>query len=210
MDCYRKLLAEIEEVRNNYLLQPNNLDLERLESLNRQKATYDVWKKEAERQIFIREYKQELIKTRPNEVSKVAITVCPEVSDKHDVLYEILKIIDTIKPIVDYIAVMEQRSEKEEPEKGWHLHLSADSTYAPSKVRQFIVQKLKSRNIESFVLVKKQYNSLWLENYMKGDKHNVLKNLKVEKDRILRLKYNIPDVIKKISLSSIENASSSS
>lgn len=200
MDRYRRLRDAYELASRNFLEFPNDLEAkESWEKIQPIMETYKQWMKEADRQMFIKEYKASLKKDTVYELQKIALTVCPDEpeSSTHEILYRILDIIRTLSSVQDFRAVMEQRSEDNEPERGWHLHLSVDTTYPPSKVRQFLLQKLKTNKICALVFATKQYNSKWEENYMDGNKYNVGKNKKVLKDRVLRENYAIPSVIKK-------------
>lgn len=149
-------------------------------------------------QVIIEEEKRVFRASLEKEMKdyKVAVTICPEDSHSHTLLFDIIDRIREIREILSGSFVVEQRSKGLEEEKGWHLHMSLNTNVNPSRVRQFINQKLKRKpNISAFVLTTKQYNDDWEERYMKGIKGtNADKDEKVQKDIILRAKYGLKPI----------------
>lgn len=191
---YDMLMAEIETTG-----QP---DLLRLDTI----ARLEAWREDIKRRDFIRMSNSTKKVTKDsNAPKKIALTICPADNTDHKVLYNILDILNGITSIIDYIAVMEQRSNFDEEAHGWHLHLSVVSKYPPAAVKKFILQKLnaKKRNIRAFICAKEQNDDNWEKRYMRGNKKSSdtkLTSHKTElckKDEYLRTLYNIPDVIYK-------------
>lgn len=96
--------------------------------------------------------------------------------------------------------VYEQRAEGEDPECGWHIHATVVSSYAVSKIKQYLDQKLRShKKAIAFNFKVTDVKSLanwdsYIGNGCVVDKHNEAKSLSVKKDAILREKYNIPKI----------------
>lgn len=153
----------------------------------------EQWFRQAETQVRVAEIKKTMQSPKEYSIGRLAITICPESGDHNTMLF-IMEVVKTVSCIPHGSFVLEQRSEGDEEPYGWHIHATADSTYAPSKVKQFVLQKLKARGYNAFVCVKKCYNDAWEENYIKGNKFNALKDKKVLKDKELRLKYNLQDI----------------
>lgn len=146
-------------------------------------------------QVIIEEEKRAFRAEQEKEMKdyKVAVTICPEDGHSHTLLFDIIDRIKEIREILSGSFVVEQRSKGLEEERGWHIHMSVNACVNPSRVRQFINQKLKRKpKISAFVLTTKQYNNDWEERYMKGVKgQNVDKEEKAQKDIILRAKYGL-------------------
>lgn len=130
-----------------------------------------------------------------------ALTISPPApySDSHTNLERYITFLKDKCPFItirNY--VYEQRSEAEDLEHGWHIHATVSSSYAPSKIAQYLKQKQKSNKI-SFNLNVKDITSIanwdsYIGNGCAVDKHNESKAAAVKKDAVLREKYNIPKI----------------
>lgn len=157
------------------------------------------WTQQAVQSIFVAEKKKELLsgKRLTYENKMVAITLCPPPEDSNPAeLQKIILYITSIskKSIAKWFYTFEQRSIIGEEEHGWHLHLSVDTTYAPSKIHQFLKQKLESKGykyIWKVALVCTHDDGKFREEYMKGIKNHKDKDCKVEQDLLLRQRYNL-------------------
>lgn len=147
----------------------------------------------AKEQLFIAEVKADIKKNKPAQPKDMAVTICPEQATHHECLFDIIRRIQDEPHIISGKYCLEQRSTIEEEEKGWHLHLYLQTTVAPTKLKQYISQRLNKRPIISaFIDVNKCYNSAWLTKYMHGEKgDDPSKRAKSDKDVILRQKYNL-------------------
>lgn len=152
---------------------------------------YNEYRNDAERQVTIAKFKQEY--KEPPKEKRIALTICPESHNTYHVLDKIVELIKSCTCVKGGKYVYEQRSEGDEPEYGWHIHLVVDSEYAPSKVKQFVQQKLKTKGINATYYAT-HADSKWETNYMEGQKFNDEKNKKVLKDAILREKYNLEKI----------------
>lgn len=145
------------------------------------------WFEDAKRQIFISEAKDEIKATKPKEykLKLVALTICPDRGD-HNTMLEIMEIVkDTSCMKTGGKFVIEQRSKVGEDPYGWHIHLVVNTTYAPSRIKQYVQQRLASRGYVATYYATPA-DSRWEKKYMAGDKGNADKALKVKKDKILR------------------------
>lgn len=200
---YNLLRADIIKSIN----EPDFYNPEELKELNQQwelasakMNEFNSWKREAERQLFISEYKKVLRQEEQDKTpyKKIAYTICPEVNDDEwKTCLRILEVLKTVSAIQSYKAVLEQRSKTiEQGFTGAHIHLSVMSKYPKSKVEQYVKQKLKSRAINAMHCTKniKEGDNNWEDNYMKGNKFNVQKVDGVLMDRYYRKLLNIPDL----------------
>lgn len=148
---------------------------------------------QAKQQLFVAEVKADIKKNRPVEPKDMAVTICPEENTHHECLFDIIRRIQDEPHIISGKYCLEQRSKIGEEEKGWHLHLYIQTNVAPTKLKQYILQRLHKRpSINSFVDVHKVYNSAWLNKYMHGEKgSDPDKRAKCEKDVLLREKYGL-------------------
>ena len=162
------------------------------------------WKHDADRQIFIAAYKvevrKEVVKHLPPKQIGITINPNPDISDSHKCLKEIMIIVREVLP--DCLYCFEQRSIGDEPERGWHIHLSCCSARFPSEISKTIHQKLSGKKVKLNSLVHGQFvNSSWHDEYMQGIKKDknpeiqLNKAAKVLKDNVLRLKYDIPPIM---------------
>lgn len=156
------------------------------------------WRQELERREFLR-LSNAKARQLTDTIKNVAVTICPAECSKHNILWEIIEILTGLTSVLDFSAVFEQRSKFNEEEYGWHMHLAVKTKYCPAALKKFIDQKLqaKKRNIRAFTCVKLITDDKWEQNYMKGNKFNPEKQPAIDKDRFLRNKYNIPDIIYK-------------
>lgn len=96
--------------------------------------------------------------------------------------------------------VLEQRSEGDNKAYGWHIHGIVHSTYAPSKVKQYMEETCDTLKIpyvkKSSVTFKvvEAYNDDYENNYMSGNKFNDTKDGKVLNDIKYRKLYKLSDV----------------
>lgn len=150
----------------------------------------------AKEQLFIAEVKADIKKNKPAQPKDMAVTICPEESSYHQCLFDIIRRIQDEPHIVSGKYCLEQRSKEEEKEKGWHLHLYIQTHIKPSKLHQYITQRLNKRpTVNAFVVVKPCFNSAWEQNYMRGYKGDDLdKKAKCDKDKILRQQYQLQDI----------------
>lgn len=146
---------------------------------------YMEYMEEARRQLFITQAKKLILEHTPKsfDVKTFALTVCPESSEDHRILDEIAKLVNSISAVLTSKYVYEQRSKVGENTYGWHVHFYIQTTYRLSKLKQFAQQKLKKI---SHILDVRPADERYLTRYMAGDKNDSDKNLKVDKDRILR------------------------
>lgn len=158
---------------------------------------YDRWDEQALQQVYVQQKREELRKVIPQEyeLKKVAVTIAPppENSNIEDI-QKILKIAIRTSAVKHGFYVYEQRSEGDEQEHGWHIHMSVNTTYPPSKITQFIWQQLKSRgyNFNKKIAIKSTPDDGgFRDRYMQGDKSDASKDGKVKKDFILREKYGL-------------------
>lgn len=154
------------------------------------------WFKQAQTQQEVSNIRKDLKASAPFKVGRYAITICPQSGD-YNTLLQIMGLVTQITALPAGTYVIEQRSEGDEEPYGWHVHATYDSTYAPSKVKQFIYQKLKPHGWHRDncrLYIKKCYNNAWEENYIRGNKFDASKDRKVLKDKELRLKYNLQDI----------------
>lgn len=153
-----------------------------------------VWK-DANRQIATAVAKAQVLASVPKVFSAkhVALTVCPDQGDAQTML-QIAQVVSSVSAVQGGKYVIEQRSKPGETPYGWHLHFYITTTYAPSKLRQFVQQKLSSRGyVATYYATSADEN--WLKKYMSGSKGNSEKDQKVAYDRILRSQSNIPDIL---------------
>lgn len=156
----------------------------------------DLWAQQARQQMFVAAEKAAVKAAKPAEYSakKVALTVCPA-NGTPEMCMSIIEIVRSCKWLLSgSTAVVEQRSKPGEEPHGWHLHFTIKTTYAPTKIRQFVQQKLASRDYVATYYATPA-NAGWEQRYMRGVKGTPEKDLKVAQDRILRPKYGIPDVV---------------
>lgn len=152
-----------------------------------------VWK-DAKRQIATNLAKAQVLASVPKvfKANYVALTVCPDQGD-HMTMLSIANIVANISAVSSGKFVVEQRSKPGETPYGWHLHFMIQCTYAPSKIKQFVQQKLASRGYTcTYYATKADEN--WLNQYMSGSKGNSDKDQKVAQDRILRREYDMQDM----------------
>lgn len=152
---------------------------------------YNNCKNEAVRQATTAKFR--LVYKEPEPDKRIALTICPESHNTYHILDKIVVLVKSCTAIKGGKYVYEQRSEGDEPEYGWHIHLVVDSDYPPSKVRQFVQQKLKSKGINATYWATRA-DDKWEKNYMEGDKHDKTKVGKVKKDAILRDKYGLQKI----------------
>lgn len=166
---------------------------EGLEIFQRALQNDKIWN-DAHRQIATTVAKAQVLASIPQkyEVQSIALTICPD-QGNHETMLEIARIVATLKAIESGKFVIEQRSKGEEDPYGWHLHFNIVTTYPPSKIKQFVQQKLASRNyVATYYATKSDKN--WLERYMSGSKGNEDKTKKVQKDKLLRTQLGLQDI----------------
>lgn len=152
-----------------------------------------IWN-DANRQIATAVAKAQILASVPKvfKANSIALTVCPDSGD-HETMLQIAKIVASVSAVQGGKYVIEQRSKPGEEPHGWHLHFMIQTTYAPSKLKQFVQQKVARRGYVATYYATPA-NDRWLSNYMEGNKFNAEKDLKVKQDRILRAKYGLQDV----------------
>lgn len=155
------------------------------------------WQQQAERQVFV----QEAVKVLQAAVEKtqalrdVAVTVCPQ-SGTLESCQAIMALLLTLTCFKGGgIYVFEQRSEQA-PAHGWHIHVNLKSKYPPSKVQQYITQKLSAaKSLISFSQCKSA-DAKWLTHYMLGmgkGKGDSSKLGKSAYDKVLRKELGLQD-----------------
>ena len=154
-------------------------------------ARYNSYKVEAERQVTVQNFRKEF--AGPVIRKRVALTICPEQHTTYHILDKVIELVKSCTAISGGKYVYEQRSEDDENEYGWHVHLVVDSDYRPSKVKQFVQQKLKTKGINATYYAT-YADSKWETNYMEGKKFDKKKDKKVAKDALLRAKYGLTKV----------------
>lgn len=149
---------------------------------------------DARRQVELSIAKAQILASIPKvfKANSIALTVCPETGD-HLTMLQIASIVANISAVSDGKFVIEQRSKPGEQPYGWHLHFLIQCTYAPSKIKQFVQQKLASRGYTCTYYATKA-DERWLKNYMSGSKGNAEKDQKVQQDRILRKQLELQDM----------------
>lgn len=166
-------------------------ELQRISSECEEKAR---WYKEAQRQVYVQEVKKELQKkTTPQEYESkmVALTLNPPPDySTVEYLQIFVDIVKSVSAVLSGAYVFEQRSQGSEQEHGWHLHFSINTTYAPSKVKQFVKQKLESRGYKMQMWATPDDGG-FRNKYMHGVKNHASKDPKVRKDFELREKYGL-------------------
>lgn len=151
------------------------------------------WIKEAERQVFVQEVKKQLQTKKPEAYDNkmVALTINPPpeyATPEHLKIF--IDIVKSVSAVKSGAYVYEQRSQGDEEEQGWHLHFSINTTYAPSKLKQFVKQKMESRGYKVAYWATPDDGG-FRDRYMKGSKNHASKDPKVKKDFILREKYGL-------------------
>lgn len=174
----------------------SQLDSDELNHMNKRIVHLQDLITTAKEQLFIAEVKADIKKNKPAQPKDMAVTICPEEATYHECLFDIIRRIQNEPHIISGKYCLEQRSKEEEKEKGWHLHLYIQTHVKPSKLHQYITQRLNKRpSINAFVVVKPCFNSAWEQNYMRGYKgDDDDKKAKCEKDKVLRQKYNLQDI----------------
>lgn len=176
----------------------SNEDITTILSLYDKCLERDAWKKQAEQQLFVADYKKELLALKPKTYDDkyVAVTLCPppEYSDTHHHLFIFMDVIKSISAVKSIKYVFEQRSKDDEQEYGWHIHMSICTSYAPSKLHQFIRQKLESKKYKfmwKIALLCRPDDGGFKNKYILGEKTDSTKKPLMIKDKILRERYNI-------------------
>lgn len=157
----------------------------------------DEWKEDARRQLVIAQAKKELMKTMPKEdfpVRRVALNISPQDHETHHKCMEVAKIISGMKfakkkdkepVVISGSYVIEQRSKDPEPPHGFHLHFNIFTKFPPSKVRQYVEQRLKTMKVTACVIAR-EANERWETMYMAGEKDDLEKNEKAKYDVVVR------------------------
>lgn len=148
----------------------------------------------AKKQVFIAEVKKEIIQEKPKEyeVHKVALTISPEERSTPNVCKQIVEIMKGLTCVSKMHYVYEQTA-KEGDGDGWHLHFDIETSYAPSKVKQFAQQKISRKGINAMYIAKLADNR-WLDNYMAGLKFNGEKEAGVVQTQVLRKKLGLEEI----------------
>lgn len=152
-----------------------------------------IWN-DAHRQIATAVAKAQILAAVPQtfKISNVALTLCPDHGD-HETMLQIAKIVDSVSCVLGGKYVIEQRSEPGAEPYGWHLHFMIQTTYAPSRVKQYVQQAVSARGYVATYWATPA-DERWHTNYMEGNKFDEKKDLKVKQDRILRAKYGLQDI----------------
>lgn len=166
---------------------------EGLEIAQRALEADKIWH-DANRQIATTIAKAQILAAVPKvyKANNIALTVCPDSGD-HQTMLQIADIVASVSAVHGGKYVIEQRSKPGENPYGWHLHFMIQTTYAPSKLKQFVQQKLASRGYVATYYAT-QADSNWLTKYMSGAKGNSDKDQKVNQDRLLRQQYGLQDI----------------
>lgn len=152
-----------------------------------------IWH-DAHRQIATAVAKAQILAAAPKvfKANNIALTVCPDSGDAQTMI-QIASIVADVSAVQSGKYVIEQRSKPGEDPYGWHLHFYIQTTYAPSKIKQFVQQKLASRGYVA-IYYATPADENWLKKYMSGSKGQNEKNLKVKQDRILRQQMGLQDI----------------
>jgi len=186
--CVRKyLVREGNDVWVQRDLESVFSDVQVDEILTRYKLLVEKeeWLKQAERQVFVADAVKELRKAKPVEraVKNVAVTICPQ----EGTLVSVKQCIALALPLSCMkeggTYVFEQRSETA-PASGWHIHMNVKTTYPPSKVKQYLEQKIR-KNVSCYIVVKPA-DEKWATLYMQGIKKDLTKDGKAAYDKIVR------------------------
>lgn len=166
---------------------------EGLEIAQRALEADKIWK-DANRQIATAVAKAQILAAVPKvfKANSIALTVCPDSGD-HQTMLQIADIVASVSAVQGGKYVIEQRSKPGETPFGWHLHFMIQCTYAPSKIKQFVQQKLASRGYVATYYAT-QADANWLNKYMSGSKGNKDKDAKVQQDRALRQQLGLQDI----------------
>lgn len=152
---------------------------------------YEFCRTEAQKQVQTSVFRGE---HKPVRTSKqVALTICPQEHTTHTTLVRIMEHVRTLTVYTAISYCFEQRSEGDEPEYGWHVHMVVTTDYAPSKVKQFVQQKLSRAGITATYYATRADEN-WYLHYMQGEKHDPKKEKKVMKDTVLRERYNLQKI----------------
>lgn len=152
---------------------------------------YEQSRAEAQRQYRVSMFRAGL---KTEKASKqVALTICPQEHTTHTTLLRVMELVKTLTVYTAISYCFEQRSEDDEPEYGWHVHMVVSTDYAPSKVKQFVQQKLTRAGITATYYATKADEN-WYLHYMQGQKHDPKKEKKVMKDTVLRERYNLQKI----------------
>lgn len=147
---------------------------------------------EANRSLIVCQMKKEIASSLPKKEKLVAVTICPE-DNNLETCKSIIEVVKTVTAVHSMDYVFEQRSIPGEEPKGWHLHLNIHTLAAPSKIAQFINQKLKPRGYSAWIKAKPADDN-WKNKYMSGIKGCADKDLKVAQDRIIRAQLGMLDM----------------
>lgn len=152
------------------------------------------WAREVDRQVFMQRLREDYKAAAPTVLQHglVALTICPANSSSHMDLLPFIEAVKTVTAVTSMVYVYEQRSEGDEPEHGWHIHAQVETMAYPAKLKQYVLQKFKSRDLVASIKCDRVYNANWKDQYMIGAKHNDAKAGKVAKDIVLRERYGIP------------------
>lgn len=166
---------------------------EGLEIMQRAMEADKIWH-DASRQVEIAAAKAQILASIPKvfKANNIALTVCPDSGDALTML-QVAQIVASVSAVHGGKYVIEQRSKPGEDPYGWHIHFMIQCTYAPSKIKQFVQQKLASRGyVATYYATPADEN--WLKKYMSGAKGDAEKDLKVQQDIILRRQLGIEDI----------------
>lgn len=170
--------AQLDEILSRY---------EKVEELS-------SWQKQAERQVFVQEavalLKKGVEKVQP--LKDVAVTICPQ-EGTLEAVQRIAALVTTLTCMKNgghY--VFEQRSDCA-PAHGWHIHMNVKTVFRPSKIHQYITQKLSAAKSHTSFIVCKQADAKWLTHYMRGVKGDTSKDPKSAYDKVVRRELNLQD-----------------
>lgn len=199
MFSFSQELVDLTERYPEYL-NPDHTDHMDWHMLAAKILEKDGWVQEAKRQVFVAEVKKGMntlaSEAKRDVLKTVAVTISPEQADI-EICQEIVERLKKISAIQKMSYVYEQRSENpEEPPRGWHIHAYVHTTYSPSHIKTYIAQvtyKKKKQPLNASVKCTPA-DTRWLDNYMRGDKHNEGKDAAVQADRIYRERLGLKNI----------------
>jgi len=157
-------------------------------------AEKERWEHDAVRQLYIADVKKDIRTKDPviREEKPVALSISPDKSTPQ-ICLSIAAIVTGMSSALSGFYVIEQRRVEGEEPDGWHLHFYIMSKYAPSKVKQYASQKIKSAKYTATYWATPADDN-WKNKYMKGMKGDAAKDPMVAYDRILRKQLGLQEV----------------
>jgi len=186
----RRITEEFQDTEMIFSEAQQSLILEHWEKV----SLLSEYEKQAFRQVYVADACIRIRTQGPKEFIEklVAVTISP-MEDTIQTCKNIMMILLRLSCFkLGGSYVYEQRTDGTVPAVGWHIHISLRTTYAPSKIEQFIKQSISK--ITHMRKVKKA-DDKWSSQYMMGLKGNdAIKISHVAGDKIHRAAEGLQDI----------------